>query len=69
MIVDGITRESDRLMKLDEVRQVAGLGKTVIYGRMRVGTFPQACKVGRSTRWSEREIQAWVLSQLASRMA
>lgn len=61
---------ADRLLKLPEVIDRVGLGKTMIYRKMRAGSFPQACKLGGcSTRWSEREVQAWVAEQLASRVA
>ncbi len=60
----------DRLIKLPEVIAIVGLGKTMIYRKMRAGSFPQACKAGGySTRWSEREVRDWVAEQLATRHA
>ena len=61
----------DRLLKLDEVKQLAGIGKTMVYRLMRAGSFPQACKPlgSSSSRWSEREVTAWVDAQLAARAA
>ncbi len=70
MSVMGRIEAADRLLGLDEVKTVAGLGKSMIYRKMRAGTFPKACKAGGgSTRWSEREVQAWVNEQLAARAA
>ncbi|MFG6283992.1 AlpA family transcriptional regulator [Sphingomonas sp. S6] len=61
---------ADRLLCLDEVKVVAGIGKSMIYRKMRAGTFPKACKAGgSSTRWSEREVQEWIALQLSSRQA
>ncbi len=61
---------ADRLLCLDEVKAIVGLGKTMIYRKMRGGTFPRACKAGGcSTRWSEVEVQAWVAEQLEQRTA
>lgn len=58
----------DRLIPLDAVMQIAGIGKTMIYRKMREGTFPKACKPGgASTRWSENEIKAWRDEVLAAR--
>ncbi|UAK25842.1 AlpA family phage regulatory protein [Sphingomonas nostoxanthinifaciens] len=59
----------DRLLKLPEVIQIAKIGKTMIYKLMRDGRFPRACKpVGSSSsRWSEQEVSAWAMKQLASR--
>lgn len=50
----------DRLIPLDAVMQIAGIGKTMIYRKMREGSFPKSCKPGgASTRWSEREVKDW----------
>lgn len=58
----------DRLLPIDAVMQIAGIGKTMIYRKMREGTFPQACKPGgTSTRWSEREVREWLSKVLADR--
>ena len=70
MSVMGRIEAADRLLCLDEVKAIAGLGKSMIYRKMRDRTFPMACKAGGgSTRWSEREVQEWVNAQLASRVA
>jgi len=59
---------ADRLLNLEEVKGIVGLGKTMIYRKMRAGEFPMACKAGGcSTRWSENECRAWVAEQLATR--
>ncbi|WP_426255767.1 helix-turn-helix transcriptional regulator [Sphingomonas sp. DC2300-3] len=66
----GKIEAADRLLCLDEVKAIAGLGKSMIYRKMRAGTFPKACKAGgTSSRWSEREVQTWVTDQLQSRAA
>lgn len=58
----------DRLLPIDAVMQIAGLGKTTIYGLMRKGKFPMACKPGGlSSRWSEREVNEWRDNLLAAR--
>jgi prophage regulatory protein len=60
----------DRLIPLDAVMQIAGIGKTMIYRKMREGTFPRSCKPGgASTRWSEREVKAWRDEIIAKRFA
>lgn len=60
----------DRLIPLEAVTQIAGIGKTMIYRLMRQGTFPRSCKPGgASTRWSEREVKEWRDSVLAKRDA
>lgn len=60
----------DRLLPLPAVMQMTGIGKTMIYRKMREGTFPRACKPGgASTRWSEREVREWRDARLAERDA
>lgn len=61
----GRIEAADRLLSLDEVKSVTNRGKTMIYRMMRAGDFPQRCAAG----WSEREVQAWVQAQLATRLA
>lgn len=58
----------DRLLPLDAIMQIAGIGKTMIYRKMREGTFPKACKPGgASSRWSEREVRDWLAAIIAAR--
>jgi len=54
----------DRLIKLPEVIEMTGIGKTMIYRLVRRGDFPQPYKPGGyASRWSEAEIRAWRESQ------
>jgi prophage regulatory protein len=58
----------DRFLRLQQVIERVGLGKTMIYRKVRDGTFPQPFKPGGvSTRWSEREIAEWQQARLAER--
>jgi prophage regulatory protein len=51
----------DRLLRLPEVTAMVGLGKTMIYRKMREGSFPAALKPGGvSTRWKESEVNRWL---------
>jgi prophage regulatory protein len=59
---------ADRLLPLSAVKELAGIGKTMIYRKMREGTFPKCCKPGgASSRWSEREVVAWKEAVMAAR--
>lgn len=51
---------AERLLKIAEVRERVGLGRTAIYSRMKKGTFPQSIKAGSASRWAESEIEAWL---------
>jgi prophage regulatory protein len=46
---------------------MAGLGRTAIYERMAKGTFPKNIKLGTSSRWVDREIQAWIQQKIDER--
>ncbi|MFZ3484245.1 helix-turn-helix transcriptional regulator [Sphingomonas sp. 3-13AW] len=51
----------DRLLRLPEVSEMVGLSKSMIYRKMRDGSFPAAIKPGGvSTRWKESEVCRWV---------
>ena len=59
---------ADRLLPLSAVMELAGLGRTMIYKKMKAGTFPKCCKPGgASSRWSEREVMAWKDAVMAAR--
>jgi len=57
----------DRLITLAEVKNMVGLGRTTIYRLIKAGSFPRFVKVGRATRWVEREVIEWQHVQMASR--
>jgi prophage regulatory protein len=60
----------DRLIPLPAVIEITGLGKTMIYAKMRKGEFPRQCKPGGvSSRWSEAEVKAWKEGIMAQRDA
>lgn len=61
---------NDRLIALPEVKDIVGLGKTMIYRLEKEGKFPPHCKPGgHATRWSEAEVRAWQEEQKAKRAA
>lgn len=50
----------DDLLKIDDVRKIAGIGRTMIYRLERAGKFPQRYKPGGyASRWSRNEVMAW----------
>lgn len=51
----------DRLLRLREVKERTGLGKSTIYRKMASGAFPKPVSVGGSSvRWKESDINAWI---------
>lgn len=42
------------------VRDRVGLHPATIYAEIKAGRFPKPVKFGRSSRWPESEIDAWI---------
>ena len=60
---------NQRLIRLPQVKAMVGLGTTAIYDKINKGEFPRPIKLGRSSRWIESEVQAWISQQIqTSRM-
>jgi len=58
----------DRLIGLDRVMEIVGLGKTLIYRLIGDGAFPKQIKLGQNaSRWSESEIFSWIAERAAAR--
>jgi prophage regulatory protein len=54
-----------RLLKLPEVENITGKGRTSIYSDP---TFPKPIKIGpRASAWVESEVFAWIESCIAQR--
>ena len=55
-------------LRLAEVLEMTGMGKTFIYDRMKDGTFPKQIQLGsRSVVWNEQEVIKWMEDKMASR--
>lgn len=53
-------RAGERLIRVREVLEKVGLGKTTVYALIKAGEFPQPRKVGHASLWVESEIEGWV---------
>jgi prophage regulatory protein len=52
---------SDRLLRLSDVMERTGLGRSTIYRKISEGTFPAPVKVGQAAvRWKESDLAAWI---------
>lgn len=47
-------------MRLPQVQQRTGLGRTSIYQLIKTASFPAPVKVGHASLWVEAEISAWI---------
>lgn len=62
-------KQLDRLIKIEEVIDQVGMGKTKIYDMIQFEEFPAPIKLGRYSRWSQLEIQDWIEEQKLKRAA
>ena len=60
---------NERIIRLPQVRELVGLGRTAIYGKIKAGDFPKPVKLGRVSGWVESEVQAWINSQIMASRA
>ena len=56
-----------RFIRLPQVVEMTGMGKTFIYARISDGTFPKQIQLGsRSVVWNERDVIDWMNQQIAA---
>ena len=60
---------SDELIRLAEVETAVGLKRSQIYEDIKNNAFPRPAKLGAASRWSRREINAWIAGRLRARSA
>ena len=60
-----------KLERLPAVKARVGLGKSEIYRRIALGTFPRPLKLGgaRASAFDSREIDQWIADRIAERDA
>ncbi|WP_017139282.1 AlpA family transcriptional regulator [Pseudomonas trivialis] len=57
-----------RLVRLKEVIDCTGLGRSTIYKYIAEGTFPQPVSLGdRCVGWVESEVHDWILTRIQER--
>jgi prophage regulatory protein len=56
---------NERAMRLRQVSQLTGLGRSMIYQMQAEGRFPQRIKLGdRAVGWLESEVRAWLAARV-----
>lgn len=49
-----------RFLRMPDVIKLVGIGRTVIYERIKAGTFPQPVQIGtRAVAWDEEDLAKW----------
>lgn len=70
MHIYGEAQMNDRILRIPEVMQRVGFGRSQIYKLERAGQFPKHMKIStRASGWSEREVASWLESKKTSRGA
>jgi prophage regulatory protein len=55
-----------RFIRLPEVKQITGLGKTTLYALIKEGSFPAPVPLtGRAVGWVAEEVYQWVRDRIA----
>jgi len=56
---------NERALRLRQVSQLTGLGRSMIYQMQAEGRFPQRIKLGdRAEGWLESEVRGWLATQI-----
>lgn len=64
---DSIETADALLWTLSTLKKQIGISRSSIYQQIQAGDFPEPVKLGRSSRWLAREIQAWVNAKAEKR--
>ncbi|AUO67435.1 Rha family transcriptional regulator [Citrobacter freundii complex sp. CFNIH2] len=56
---------SEKLVDMAFITQLTGLTDKWFYKLIRDGIFPKPIKLGRSSRWLQSEVEAWLQQRIA----
>lgn len=57
-----------KLIKLKDVMDITGLGRSTIYKYITEATFPKPVSLGKkSVAWVESEVQEWIMERIEDR--
>ncbi|HCJ7732435.1 MULTISPECIES: helix-turn-helix transcriptional regulator [Enterobacteriaceae] len=56
---------NDQLVTMTFITQLTGLTDKWFYKLIKDGKFPKPIKLGRSSRWLESEVEAWLQQRIA----
>ena len=56
---------SDKLVDMAFITQLTGLTDKWFYKLIQDGIFPKPIKLGRSSRWLQSEVEAWLQRRIA----
>lgn len=56
---------SDKFVDMAFITQLTGLTDKWFYKLIQLGEFPKPIKLGRSSRWLQSEVEAWLQQRIA----
>ena len=57
----------DKILRLPEVLNLTGLGRSTIYKKISAGEFPKSISLGvKSVGWIESDIQKWLETKITA---
>ncbi|GDX07549.1 AlpA family transcriptional regulator [Buttiauxella sp. A111] len=56
---------TDKFVNMAFITQLTGLTDKYFYKLIKDGRFPKPIKLGRSSRWLESEVEAWLQQRIA----
>jgi prophage regulatory protein len=65
MSASSLTEQRLRILRLAQVCDVTGLGRSMIYQMEADKRFPERIRIGtRAVGWLEREVHAWLIKRI-----
>lgn len=65
MMNTDITVLNDQFVDMKFITQLTGLTDKWFYKLIQDGVFPKPIKLGRSSRWLQSEVEAWLQQRIA----
>lgn len=56
---------NDKFVDMEFITKLTGLTDKYFYKLIKDGRFPKQIKLGRSSRWLESEVEAWLQQRIA----
>jgi prophage regulatory protein len=59
----------ERLLRIDDVCHLTGLGRSTLYAKVKAGDFPTAVQLhGACVAWKETEVDGWIATRPTARL-
>lgn len=59
-------RQKMKFLKIKEVLEITGCGKTKLYAMIQDNEFPRPYKIGTASRWRSDEVENWIKTRPVS---